>query len=195
MILIIGLGNPDKKYEKTRHNIGFMVIDEFHRTHNMEHGTSSKKFHAEITKGEINNKTIILAKPLTYMNNSGIAVKSLAKHYLLKTKNYKLQINNLLVIHDDIDLPLGETKISFNRGSAGHKGVQSIIDSLGRKDFYRIRIGICPEKKPEEVEKFVLKKFTEEESEIVEETIKKAVELVKTTVTQINTDKNTDKHR
>lgn len=201
MILIVGLGNPDKKYEKTRHNIGFMIVDALLGTYNMEHATlrvvtqrvkTFKKLSAEITEIKMENEKIIIAKPLTYMNSSGIAVKSLVKRYKLspyggspagrQTKNYKLKTDNIWIIHDDVDLPLGKIKVSFNRGSAGHKGVQSIIDSLGRKDFYRFRIGICPEEKPKEVEKFVLKKFTSEESKIVEETIKKTAELIQTAI-------------
>jgi len=148
MILIVGLGNPGKKYKKTRHNVGFMVIDAL--------------------KKKISGKNIVLLKPQTFMNNSGKTVKRIIR-------NLKLEIRNLVVIHDDIDLPLGTIRVSKNVGSAGHKGVQSIIDELGTKNFTRIRIGIQPKTgKPKEVEKFVLEKFTKEEKKIVKETIKKA---------------------
>lgn len=152
MIVIVGLGNPGKKYEKTRHNIGSRVIDELK---------------------SLGLENVVLAKPTTFMNESGKAVKKLIT-------NYKLQTINLWIIHDDIDLPLGEFKISFGRGSAGHKGVQSIINELGTKDFNRIRIGICPKSgKPENVEKFVLQKFSKEEEKILKETILKVIDLLK----------------
>src|SRR3989344_3282239 len=144
MLLIVGLGNPGKKYEKTRHNVGSRVVGELK---------------------SLNLKDIILVQPTTFMNESGRAVKKI-------TKNYKLKTENLIVVHDDIDLPLGEFKIQKNRGSAGHKGVQSIIDSLGTKDFTRIRIGIKPEQyyRPfRSTEKFVLEKFTKDEEEILKE--------------------------
>ena len=144
MILIVGLGNPGKKYKKTRHNVGWRVIDVLKKS-----------------LDSAQDKDIILLKPQTYMNKSGKEVKSLI------TK-YKIPISNLWVIHDDIDLPLGTIRISKNIGSAGHKGVQSIIDELRTKNFSRIRIGILPKAgKPKNVEKFVLEKFTKEEKKIV----------------------------
>ena len=136
MILIVGLGNPGKKYEKTRHNAGFMVLD-------------------ELEKKELPGVRFL--KPDTFMNNSGNAVKK-------EMQKLKLKNQNLIIIHDDIDIPLGKIKVSKGSGSAGHKGVESIIQSLGTKDFTRIRIGILPpEGKPEDVETFVLKNFKKEE--------------------------------
>ncbi len=144
MILIVGLGNPGKKYKKTRHNVGWRVIDVLKKS-----------------LDSARDKDIILLKPQTYMNKSGKEVKSLI------TK-YKIPISNLWVIHDDIDLLLGTIRVSKNIGSAGHKGVQSIIDELRTKNFTRIRIGILPKTgKPKNVEKFVLEKFTKEEKKIV----------------------------
>jgi len=141
-ILIVGLGNPGKKYKQTRHNVGFMVIDAL--------------------KKKISGKNIVLLKPQTFMNNSGKTVKKIIR-------NLKFEIRNLVVIHDDIDLPLGTIRVSKNVGSAGHKGVQSIIDELGTQNFTRIRIGIQPKpKKPKDVEKFVLQKFTKGEEKIIE---------------------------
>ncbi len=155
--MIVGLGNPGKKYEKTRHNVGSRVVDELR---------SSSHF---ATARVIN---VILAQPTTFMNESGKAVKKI-------TKNYKLKAENLIVVHDDIDLPLGTFKISRDRGSAGHKGVQSIIDELKTKDFNRIRIGICPKAgKPEQVEKFVLQNFTKAEEKILKEVILKVIKEI-----------------
>lgn len=167
MILIVGLGNPGTKYQKTRHNIGFRVIDHLK---------------------SLNLKGVTLAKPKTFMNLSGKAVKSLI------TK-YKIPTSNLWVVHDDIDLPLGKIRISKNRGAGGHKGVESIIKELGTpkdpalklgagptgqaKNFVRFRIGIQPKSgKPKNVEKFVLQKFNKDEGKIVKEVIKKTAEAV-----------------
>ncbi len=161
MKLIVGLGNPGIKYEKTRHNIGFMVLDIL---------AESEQF---------DSKKVKLIKPQTMMNNSGQEVKKIADYYKIKPED-------ILVIHDDIDLSLGEIKIQQSRSSAGHKGVQSIIDALGTKDFIRIRIGIKPRNREQETEnridteKFVIQKFTEEEEKIVEEITIKAVALITT---------------
>lgn len=169
MILIIGLGNPGKKYENTRHNIGFKIVDEFSEKNNFPKFGLSKKFDSLSSEGVLEDKKIILAKPQTFMNESGEAVKRITTHY-------KLPITNLIVIHDDIDLPLGKIKISVGRGSAGHKGVESIIKHLKTADFIRIRVGILPNKvKPENPEKFVLQSFSKGEKEVLDKTIKSAV--------------------
>lgn len=196
MKLIVGLGNPGKKYENTRHNMGFVVIDQLLQTLNFDpltlpsprgRGTEvrgnwklEKKFKAEVAKGEVDGEKIILAKPQTFMNLSGFSVKALVT-------SYKLQVTSLWVINDDLDLPLGAVKISFGASSAGHLGVQSIIDYLGTKDFWRLRIGIAPSPLPspargeggrEPAEKFVLKPFKKAETKIVEEVIAQAVEAL-----------------
>jgi len=155
MHLVVGLGNPGKKYEKTRHNIGFRVIDKL----------ESFDF--------AQNENIILLKPDNFMNNSGRAVKK----YL--TYN-KISPQNLIIIHDDIDLPFETVKISKGSSSAGHKGVQSIIDTLGTKNFYRIRIGIRQDTitKKQDTSDFVLKNFSKSEEEKLPEIIKKVAEEV-----------------
>ena len=151
MILIAGLGNPGKEYERTRHSIGFRVID-------------------ELAKNKPSDA--VLLKPQTFMNNSGEAVSSAVNFYKIKPAD-------LWVVHDDVDLPLGEFKISKNRGSAGHKGVESIIKKLGTKDFNRVRIGICPIKgKPEAVEKFVLQNFTKTEEKTIKEVIERTIQTI-----------------
>lgn len=180
MILIVGLGNPGEKYIKTRHNIGFRIINELGRKNNFPDFKFSKRFNAEISKENLNKKRIILAKPKTFMNNSGKAAKSIINYYSLQTKN-------LFVVHDDIDLPLGKMKISKDRGSAGQKGVQSIINELKTKDFIRFRIGIKPTKqeiKIKNIEKFVLQKFNKDEEKIIKETIKKTAEAIEIAIKQ-----------
>jgi len=169
MIIIVGLGNPGEKYKNTRHNVGFQTIDEFAKENNFPEFGLSKKFNALISENIINGKKIILAKPQTFMNNSGKPVKTLFSFYKPK---------ELIIVHDDIDLPLGKIRISKNRGSAGHKGVESIIKEIGTKDFTRIRIGISPafaKALAGEVEKFVLQKFDKEEEKIIKQVIQEVI--------------------
>ena len=177
MILIIGLGNPGKKYDNTRHNVGFIVVDEFQRKNKFPVFKLSNKFLAETSEENLNGEKIILAKPRTFMNESGKSVKKLVSSSGLK-------ISDLWVIHDDIDLPLGKIRIVKNRGAAGHKGVESIAKTLGTKDFVRFRIGIRPttiirgQKTKINVENFVLQKFKKEEEKIIETVIGKAIEAI-----------------
>lgn len=149
--LIVGLGNPGKKYEKTRHNVGFMILDALAEKFDV---AFELKKNLEATVSEIPGA--ILAKPLTFMNESGRAVARLINFY-------KISLSDLLVTHDEIDLPLGEIKIS-NGGSAGHKGVESIIKGVGG-GFTRLRIGIenRQEYRVPETEDYVLQNFTGEE--------------------------------
>ena len=157
MIIVFGIGNPGKKYEGTRHNVGSMILKELER---------------------FNLKDVVLVRPTTFMNESGKAVKEIIK-------NYKLKIENLIVIHDDIDLLLGKIKIVKNRGSAGHKGVESIIREIRTKNFIRFRIGIQPKKgKPKNVEKFVLQDFNKEEKKVLKEGVKKAILAMKLVITK-----------
>jgi PTH1 family peptidyl-tRNA hydrolase len=176
MKLIVGLGNPGTKFERTRHNLGFRVINQLAQEIGIGNWKEETKFNALIAQGSFNDQKITLAKPKTFMNNSGLAVQAIANYY-------KIPIEEILIVHDDIDLLLGEIKIQKGRGSAGHKGVQSIINHLGTKDFIRIRIGIKPENNKLleiETEKFVLQKFTLQEEKIIQETIKKAAALLTT---------------
>ena len=132
MIIVIGLGNPGEKFKDTRHNVGFMVLDNFAEKNDFPEFVLQKKYSALISEKIIGNDKIILAKPQTFMNESGFSVKAL-------TNNYKLLTNNLIVIHDDFDLPFREVKIAENSGSGGHHGVGSIIENLGTKNFKRIK--------------------------------------------------------
>lgn len=166
--MIIGLGNPGEKFKNTRHNIGFMALDFFGLQNNFPDFELSKKYDSLISEKD----EILLVKPQTFMNESGRAVKK-----VIQDSRFKIQ--DLMVVHDDIDMPIGKLKIVKESGAGGHKGVESIIHHLGTKDFVRFKIGICPQKgKPEEVEKFVIKKFTKEEQEIINETIKKISDAI-----------------
>ena len=179
MILVAGLGNPGKKYRNTRHNIGFRILDEFQKENNFPTFKLVRKFNSLISKREFSGKKILLAKPQTFMNNSGKAIKLLIRNKKAMAK--LTRIENLWVVHDDIDLPLGKIRISKARGSAGHKGVESIIRELGTKNFVRIRIGIQPKSgKPRNPEKFVLQNFTKKEEKILKEVIKKTSQALKT---------------
>lgn len=183
MKLLIGLGNPGKKYEKTRHNAGFITVNKIASALQTTPYNLQSIFNAEVSEGMVDNEKIILAKPQAFMNESGKAVKAVAEYY-------KIRPDDITVIHDDLDIPLGEYKIVRNRGSAGHKGVQSIIDALGTKDFTRIRIGIKPLGSLTERDKsldslrslgptqipereFVLENFGKEEQKIINEVIEK----------------------
>jgi len=178
MILIVGLGNPGRKFQKTRHNIGFRAISQFLKKNNFPKFRFFKKNEALISKGSLNKKRVILAQPQTFMNNSGKSVG-------LLTRTYSLDHKNLIVIHDDIDLILGEIKISKGKESAGHKGVQSIINELKTKDFVRFRLGIKPKSyilTPKSLNKFVLRKFRKKEERLVKKIIKKTVEAIELTL-------------
>ncbi|MCK4524973.1 MAG: aminoacyl-tRNA hydrolase [Candidatus Andersenbacteria bacterium] len=166
MKLIIGLGNPGKEYEKTRHNAGFLTVNKLVSSIKYQVLNAQSKFNTEISKGTLNNEKILLIKPQTFMNNSGQSVKAVLDYYKIKPED-------IIVIHDDLDIPIGEYKISKNKNSGGHKGVQSIIDYLGTKDFTRIRIGIMVENKKTPTERFVLERFSKDEMEVVESIIKK----------------------
>jgi PTH1 family peptidyl-tRNA hydrolase len=161
MNIIIGLGNPGKEYEKTRHNVGFLAIDKFAEKNNFPEFELDKKSNSLISE----KNGVLLSKPQTFMNDSGKTAGVLLK-------NHKSQIENLVIIHDDIDLPVGKMKIVKDRGSAGHKGVESIIKAIGNENLVRIRIGIEPQDDIE-AKKIVLKSFSEIEEKTINETIEK----------------------
>ncbi len=172
-ILIAGLGNPGKEYQFTRHNIGFRILDNWLMNLSLKHQNCSyrweenKKHQAEINRFSLNNKKIILTKPQTFMNKSGESINSLS-HY------YKINPENILVIHDDLSFPLGNFKLAISAGPAGHNGVKSIIEKLNTKNFGRFRVGIsaplgsCPVRH-QGGHNFVLGKFTKKEEEIITE--------------------------
>jgi len=201
MILIIGLGNPGKKFDKTRHNIGFTIVNEFQKRSKEFHFSNfkfKKKFQAEISEGWLNDEKIILVKPQTFMNLSGKGVNSLITYYFkVKDKAFNLQqLKKMWVIHDDIDLPLGKIKIAIGRGSAGHKGVQSIINELKTKSFTRFRIGIKPvvqNLKPQRINEFVLQEFNGKEREIIKGVVKKTCQAIELALKE-NLEKSMNKY-
>ncbi|NCN07079.1 aminoacyl-tRNA hydrolase [Candidatus Falkowbacteria bacterium] len=172
MKLVIGLGNPGKEYLKTWHNIGFLALDNIADVFNFEKFKADKKFKAEITTGHIGDEKIILVKPLTFMNNSGSAVLTIAKYY-------KLNPEDIIVIHDDIDLPLGRLKIIKNSSAGGHNGIKSIIQYLKTQDFIRIKIGITtPKKEKIGSANYVMTKIGLLQSSKAKEVIKKVTSAI-----------------
>ncbi len=170
MKIIIGLGNPGKKYEFTRHNAGFMLVDKLKEVRSFPNFELNKKFDAEVSekgvKCQMSNVKCLLVRPQAFMNNSGVSVKKILDFY-------KLTPADILVIHDDLDIELGKYKIAADSSSAGHQGVQNIIDNLGTQKFTRIRIGVEGEEKRKNrlmsSDEFVLQKFSEEELAVIKE--------------------------
>ena len=153
MLLFVGLGNPTPDSENNRHNIGFKIIDAI----NQNFGLSKQKpkFKGLLTTGNINGKKVYAIKPLTFMNNSGICIRELIEYF-------KIEAENVIVFHDDLDIDFGKIKAKFGGSSAGHNGIESIDKFIG-KDYSRIRIGIGKPKKNSDVVDHVLKDFDEEE--------------------------------
>ena len=133
MKLIVGLGNPGLFYARNRHNIGYMCVNRIAREHKIRF--NKKQGLARIGSGKINGEEVVLARPQTFMNESGQAVSRLVNRY-------KIDLTDLIVIHDDLDLPVGKIRLRQGRGSGGHKGIESIVAQLGKGDFYRVRVGI-----------------------------------------------------
>lgn len=165
MKIIVGLGNPGAKYKETRHNAGFKAVEEIASRYGVER--EECKYDAIIGHLRIGSEKVLLVKPLTYMNLSGRAVAPLV-HF------YKLELKDLLVIYDDMDLPLGSLRLRAKGGSGGHKGVSSIAEMLKSQDFPRVRIGIG--RPPLDTIDWVLGEFTPEEKPIIQEVIKKAAD-------------------
>lgn len=167
MWLIVGLGNPGNKYAKTRHNLGFMVIDSLSSEMNISLKNKSKNF--TYGKGCIDEHNLILTKPITFMNRSGIAVRDACNKFS--------RIENMIVIHDDIDLDIGKIRIKKNGSAGGHRGIESIIELTGTKDFLRLKIGIGRSTRipPED---YVLRPFTKKEQSVIKNSIENAVDAV-----------------
>jgi peptidyl-tRNA hydrolase, PTH1 family len=169
MKLIVGLGNPGDKYEKTRHNAGWLFVDYIQNEMSdlFSNWHRFKKLEADISEAKVSGEEITLVKPQTYMNDSGRAVKNIAIMHKLQ------DLHDLYIIHDDFDINIGKYKIQSERGSAGHNGVQSIIDYMKTNGFNRIRLGIHPHTKifglgvNLDAAKFVLKKFSQAELKLL----------------------------
>ena len=167
IFMIAGLGNPEKKYFQTRHNIGFMVVDKLVEQNALKF--SKSRFDAEYVNSNFNKDKLFFVKPQSYMNRSGFPIQKLASYF-------KINISNIIVIHDDIDLPFARIRISKGRGHGGHNGIRSIIEALGTKDFIRIRIGVANPARQNSTTGHVLGDFSKEESKSIDQLIEKAAD-------------------
>jgi PTH1 family peptidyl-tRNA hydrolase len=185
MYIIVGLGNPGQEYVCTRHNTGRIVLGKFVKDFVDGEVGFSKKYKALVGEGKIKKEKFTILFPETFMNKSGASVAPLVTS--------KKKAEQLVVVYDDLDLPLGKIKISWNRGSGGHKGLESIIRAVKTKEFLRIRVGTSPAtpsgklKKPhgeKEVERFILGDFSKKEDEVLKKVSKEVAEAIETLVTE-----------
>ncbi len=167
--LIVGLGNPGKEYEATRHNAGFWWVDELARVHNANYKADSK-FHGLIAKAYVHAHEVHLLKPQTFMNVSGRAVGAVAQFY-------KIEPAQILVVHDELDLPPGSAKLKQGGGHGGHNGLKDIIAHLGSKEFWRLRIGVGHPGDKAEVVHFVLNTPRKEEQVLIDEAVQRAQDV------------------
>ena len=169
LYIIVGLGNPGDKYEKTRHNVGFNVIDLLAKEYSID--VSKIKHKALIGEGRVGTEKVILVKPMTYMNLSGESVADICN-------NYNNDLENLIVIYDDIDLDVGKIRIR-KKGSGGtHNGMRSIIKCLGSNEFPRVRVGISKPKNGQDLADFVLSRFSKEDEKSLQESFENSVAAV-----------------
>lgn len=169
MRLIVGLGNPGREYEATRHNAGFWWVDEFARAHASGFRTEGK-FHGELARAQVNGRELFLLKPLTFMNVSGRAVGAVAQFY-------RIEPAQMLVAHDELDLPPGSVKLKFGGGHGGHNGLKDIIAHLGTRDFWRLRIGVGHPGERAEVVNYVLNAARKEEQVLIDAAMQRAQEI------------------
>ena len=167
MWLIVCLGNPGRKYTRTRHNIGFMVAEGIATRYGLELKTKESY---RIGKGSIEGNGIILVEPLTFMNRSGVAVKEVMRRYPLGP-------HNLIVVHDDLDMETGKLKIREKGSSGGHRGIESIIENLGTREFVRVKIGIGREEGVS-AEEYVLRKFGKDQIPLIKDALVRASDAI-----------------
>lgn len=166
--LIVGLGNPGARYAHSRHNVGFLIVERFARAHSLDF--ARKRFNAQIAEGGVGGQRILLAKPQTFMNSSGEAVGKLFAFY-------KIAPHDLLVIYDDLDLPLGKMRMRSRGSSGGHHGMESIIAHIGTSDFPRLRVGIGRPNPDADID-HVLGSFDADERAVMDETFAGAVDAI-----------------
>lgn len=169
MILFLGLGNPGRRYQKSRHNLGFRVLHSLAKR--LKINVKTKRYKSLMGRGRIGRERIVLAQPLTFMNNSGVAAASLVR-------GLKTSLKNLVVVCDDIDLPIGRIRIRKKGSSGGHKGLESIIQYLKSNEFPRLRLGIGRPPQGMDPKEYVLQDFTKEENLLVKEAIDRAGEAL-----------------
>jgi peptidyl-tRNA hydrolase, PTH1 family len=173
--LIVGLGNPGEEYEFTPHNMGFLVVDRIASERGVE--IRNRQCRALTARIQVGDEPVLLAKPETYMNLSGLSVRELVAEYEVKPEA------DLIVIQDELDFPLGTLRIHTRRSSAGHNGIESIIGALNTQDFLRIRIGVTPERKVEDGQRYLLAPFRKPDLAVVDGMIDTAIGAVKVILT------------
>lgn len=184
MYTIVGLGNPGEEYETTRHNAGRMAVSAFIKRTDLPDAVLSSKYASLMSEGKVGKEKVLVLMPETFMNKSGASIKNLI------TSEKKAE--TLIVVHDDLDMPLGKIKILFNRGTGGHKGLESIKKTIKTEAFIRVKIGISPvtpsgkTKKPDssKILDFIVGEFKKPELEIMKKTAKKAAEAIEMIVTE-----------
>lgn len=172
--LIVGLGNPGDEYKNTRHNIGREIVELFRKQWSLPDFHFEKKWNAQVSEGKIGKNKTVVALPNTFMNKSGTATAPIAKFF-------KIKPDHIILVHDDADIAFGLGKLSFDKHSAGHKGVESVIRALKTMAFWRFRIGIAG-KRDIPAEKLVLKKFTPDEQKLVKKIIKRTIDALDQTI-------------
>lgn len=178
MYLILGLGNPGPEYDRTRHNAGYLVVDALAGKHRIK--ISQHKYNSHYGDGEIDNCRVVISKPLTYMNESGKAAKAILNAL-------DIPLENVIVVHDDIDIPLGKIKIKHEGGDAGQRGVRSLINTLHSDRFTRVRVGIGrPANQNDDISDYVLSPFGKEEREQFRDVVEQAVQLIEQTLRNLN---------
>jgi PTH1 family peptidyl-tRNA hydrolase len=175
MKIIVGLGNPGRKYERTRHNAGFMAVDELAR--DLRFSLTQEKYHALIGKGKVGVDEVLLGKPQTFMNESGRSVGAILR-YTAAT------VADLIVVHDDLDLPLGTVRVKPGGGHGGHNGLRSIIEHLGTPGFIRIRVGIGRPPADRDAADYVLSPFLPEERQGVLDAVAQAAGATRAVIIQ-----------
>ncbi len=185
--VVVGLGNPGEEYNNTRHNVGRMVLEKLKAQSSKPEARDwvlDKKYQSLVAEIKLGKNQVMLLKPETMMNNSGKALPKLITS--------KKAAKNLIVVHDDLDLPLGTVRVSFNRGSGGHRGIESIIRAIKTTEFTRVRVGISPStpkgktKKPvgeEGVNKFILGNFSPKDQLVLKKSLKRAAEAIELIIT------------
>ncbi len=169
MIIVAGLGNPGKGYSSSRHNVGFMVIDELAK--GLSVSLKKKGFRSHYAQASIEEKRLLLLKPDTYMNRSGEALSDVIEFF-------KIPAKDLIVVYDEMDIPLGNIKVKIGGGSAGHRGIESIINSLGQSDFIRVRVGIGKPVQRSQGIDHVLSQFEKDEKKLVNRVVDRAKDAV-----------------
>jgi PTH1 family peptidyl-tRNA hydrolase len=173
--VIAGLGNPGIQYERNRHNIGFLVVDRFAETHHIP--LSHKRFHSLYGSGLVDSGKVIVVKPMTFMNRSGEGLQKVIRFYHVDPED-------LIVIHDDLDLPYGRLRLKRRGGDGGHQGIRSVIESIGGEDFLRLKVGVGRPPQGMDPADYVLKDFSRAEGPPLEEVVSRAADCLSVVLTK-----------